>query len=79
MGNVEHSADANTEVIDVVVIAPEEEMDNTSEEENIASELEIDIADSKVNWFGSEPVLKIDSDMVSTFHLRHVDSVHLAS
>ena len=79
MINAEHSADANTEVIDVVVIAPEEEMDNTSEEENIASELEIDIADSKVNWFGSEPVLKIDSDMVSTFHLYHVGSIHQAS
>ena len=79
MGNVEHSADANTEVIDVVVIAPEVEVDNTNEEEIVASELEIDIADSKVNWLGSEPVLKIDSDMVSTFHLRHVDSVHLAS
>ena len=65
MINAEYSADANTEVIDVVVIAPEEEMDNTSEEENVAAELEIDIADSKVKWFGSEPVLKIDSDMVS--------------
>ena len=57
------SANVDTEATDVVVIAPE--MDDTKETETVSSDIEVDIADTKVNWLGTEPVLKIDPDMVS--------------
>ena len=57
------SANVDTEVTDVVVIAPD--MDDSKETEAVSSDIEVDIADTKVNWLGTEPVLKIDPDMVS--------------
>ncbi|EPS98674.1 hypothetical protein FOMPIDRAFT_1017561 [Fomitopsis schrenkii] len=61
--NVERPADVNIDVTDVVVIAPEVDSTNEDSEEAVVSELEVDIADAKVNWLASGPVLMVDSDV----------------
>ncbi|EPS98664.1 hypothetical protein FOMPIDRAFT_1051307 [Fomitopsis schrenkii] len=61
--NVERPANVNIEITDVVVIAPEVDSTNEDSEEAVVSELEVEIADAKVNWLASGPVLMVDSDV----------------